>query len=752
MSAVDEVYQYGQDTFNVPERGKIRIEGCPSSITDQLRRASFTRESPGVYTKSQAALDDDQEYQVVTVTVDGDEDEVLHVEATDIIGVVSLTPSSKVQVDPKIEWEYIFDMLLAVYDQNRSIEYHGIPLQDFLSDDIHLDDVFVVLAINYLDGLEAIQRNGYIRDLDIRRFDSLDGRGEIDVEQTLLNHAQGNLEPHWIRNETEYNNAVNSLLHYAGKTLIRLFRQNAAEHDHPAYDRIFSEVHREVERLESMGIGSGLDRMDEYRELSLYDLPKQRQYYRKTFDVAKAILSSSLGQQLRDGPRELVVDYVLNMESLFEQYSQVVIERALSKVKSYDYLDKLDDVTPVRSPSVNPFEGEKKISHQPDHALQEGDETLAVLDSKYYAEGHDPVKDSSSRSRLFSYAYLLHSDRLAFLCPLLEPKTRQVAQTGAELQILSPDEFSLDAYDGVIHEYLHEVLAEDAPELEAFRAVAENKLCLDGVTTAELSEATSMSGPFTFKDAKAFSLRVIKSAANEHSWNVRNRHDLQLEGEWTRDQIQDRCDQRYEHTTTCVPVFRNEDGNDLIDLYFLQNGGKAVEKEGPFKLLTDDNEEKKPEGGSRKTSSGGTIQPRENHVVDKITRSDIAGDDTATIAVFPTRPSGLPFLKEKNAWGFVRANRDFEYVAMYVSRGPKEIKYVAKVRDMVQPEEAKLQRPPLDYVDRPEIADGKMVVRFEPGSLYELADPVPFGERAPQSLEYTTLGRLKQANSTDEML
>jgi len=586
MSTVDEVYEYGQDTFNVPERGEIRIEGCPSSIGDQLRRASFTQEGPGVFTKSQSALDGEQEYEVVTVTVDGDENEILHVEATDIIGVVSLTPSSKVQVDPKIDWEHIFDMLLAVYDQNRSIEYHGIPLQDFLSDDIHLDDVFVVLAINYLDGLETIHRQGYIRDLVIRRLDSLDGRGEIDVEQTLLNHARGTLEPHWIRNETEYDNAANSLLHFAGKTLLRLFRQKSHENDHPAYDRIFSEVHREVERLESMGVGSGLDRMDAYRRLSLSDLPKQRRYYQKAFDVAKAVMSSSLGQQLRDGPRELVVDYVLNMESLFEQYSQVVIERELSYIKSYDHLGDLDDVTPVRSPSVNPFEGEGQIYHEPDHALQEGDETLAVLDSKYYAEGHDPVKESPSRSRLFSYAYLLHADRLAFLCPLLEPKRRQVTQTGAELQIVSPEqEFTLDGYGDVIQTYLHDVLVTRSPELEAFRAVAENRLCLDGIEETDLSDAKSMSGPFTFKDARDFSLRVLKAAADEHSWEVRNRYDLEQDGDWTREQIETRCEQRYEHTTTCLPVFYRKHGQEWIDLYFLQNGSGEVEKEGPLKLL-----------------------------------------------------------------------------------------------------------------------------------------------------------------------
>jgi hypothetical protein len=586
MSSIDEVYQYGRDTFDVPERGEIRIEDCPSSITDQLRRASFTQESPGVFTKHQESLDSDQQYDVITVTVEGDDGDVIHVSATDIVGAVSLTPSSKVTISPKIDWGPIFDMLLAVYDQNRSIDYHGIPLQDFLSDDIELDDVLVVMAINYLEGLETIQRNGYIRDLILRRTNSLEGRGEIDVEQTLLNHARGTVEPNWIRNETEYDNAANSLLHYAGKTLLRLFRQNASEYEHPGYDRIFSEVHREVERLEGMGVDSGLGRIDEYRRITLGDLPKQRQYYRKAFDVAKAVLSSSLGQQLKDGPRELVVDYVLNMESLFEQYSQVVIERELSYIKSYDHFGSVANVTPARSPSVNPFEGENQIYHEPDHALQEGEETIAVLDSKYYAEGHDPVKESPSRSRLFSYAYLLHADRLAFLCPLLEPRRRRVTQTGAELEIVSPTgDFSLDKYDEVVHEYLHGVLVDIHPELEPFYDIAENKLCLDGVEESDLSKAADANGPFAFQDPRDFSLKVVKAAADEYSYNVRNRYHLEQDGDWTRDQIETRCERRNEYTWTCIPVFYEEGGRDWIDLYFLKRDTGEVEKEGPLKLL-----------------------------------------------------------------------------------------------------------------------------------------------------------------------
>jgi hypothetical protein len=583
MSSAAETYTYGQGTFNVPERGEILITDCPSSIGDQLRRASFTQESPGVFTKSQQALDSTREYEVVEVTVDDDE---LRVAATDIVGIVSLTPSSKVQVDPKIDWEHIFDMLLAVYDQNRAIDYHGIPLQSFLSDDIDLDDVFVILAINYLYGLEQIHRNGFIRNLVIRRADSLDGRGEIDVEQTLLNHVRGQIEPHWIHNEVEHDNAANSLLHYAGKTLLRLFQQKSRTTTHPAYSRVFSEVHREVRRLERLDVTSSLDRLETYRRLTLSDLPKQRHYYQRALDISKAIMSSSLGQQLRDGRRELVVDYVLNMESLFEQYSQVVIERQFKKIRAYDHLDDLNDVSVNRPSSVKPFEEETEIYHQPDHAVQRGEDTIAVLDSKYYAEGKDPVKKSPSRSRLFSYAYLLHADHLGFLCPLLEPKRRRVTQTDAELQVVSPPNgFSLAGYGDALHDYLREVFAEDHPALEVFRAVSNNKLSLDGVSERQLHQARSTSGPFAFKNPRDFSLRVVKAAADTHSWKHRNRAALEQGGDWTRDQIETRCEQRYEHTTTCVPVFCAENGQEWIDLYFVANGDGTVTKEGPLKLL-----------------------------------------------------------------------------------------------------------------------------------------------------------------------
>ena len=589
IADTDASYVYKPGTFSIPERGEIRIEECPDSIGEQLRRASFEQEAENVFVKTQESLDDrEKEYQVVKVRTDG---RVLHVTAQDNVGIVSLTPRSKLRIEPKIEWESIFDMLLAVHSRKRAVEYHGIPLSEFQSEDVDLEDVFLILAVNYLNGLEDIHRNGFIRQLETRRADLEQPRGVIDIERSLLNQAEGRVKQHCILKEVNYDNPANSLLRYAGKHLLRLFREYEAEYDHQAYYRIFSQVHEEVRHLEELGVSSGRRRIPEYQRFSLSDLPKQRHYYEQATEVAKAIVASSLGTPTMEGDRELVIDYVLNMESLFEQYSQVAIEDELEAVKEYDHLHQTENISALRSPTLKPFEDEGQIYHQPDHAVEEGDKTLAVLDSKYYSEDKDPVKSGGSRSRLFSYAYLLDTDQMGFLCPLNEPRTRTVAQTGAELQIISPNgpRFTLTEYHNSVQTYLHSVLTEQYPALKAFRAVQQHALCLDQHDTSDLNQVTESDGPFDFSNVEEFSLRVVNAAADTLSRRHRTRSDLEQHGQWTRRQIETHCQKRDPDRTACVPVFRREAREELIDLYFVgrdPNGAPtSVSVEGGFRLL-----------------------------------------------------------------------------------------------------------------------------------------------------------------------
>lgn len=89
---------------------------------------------------------------------------------------------------------------------------------------------------------------------------------------------------------------------------------------------------------------------------------------------------------------------------------------------------------------------------------------------------------------------------------------------------------------------------------------------------------------------------------------------------------------------------------------------------------------------------------------------------------------------------------------MYVTEDVQEVRYVAKVKSVVEPKEADLMRDPLDYKDQAKIDEGKMVIEFESGSLHELEDPIPYESKYPQGLRYTTLGKLRDARTTDDML
>jgi predicted type IV restriction endonuclease len=190
----------------------------------------------------------------------------------------------------------------------------------------------------------------------------------------------------------------------------------------------------------------------------------------------------------------------------------------------------------------------------------------------------------------------------------------------------------------------------------------------------------------------------------------------------------------------------------------IQPFAETQSKEMIDRLIEDINEEididdSDSDGSTPNPDDGeGPLEPIKNHTAGTISRSELTGDRDMKVAVFPTQESGLTFLKENNAWGFVRVGSEFEYVAMYLTSGVREVRYVARVKDTVSPNEADLERPPLAYVNREEIADTKKVVRFEPNSLYELEDPVPYESAYPQSLQYTTLGKLRTAETTDDML
>jgi len=77
------------------------------------------------------------------------------------------------------------------------------------------------------------------------------------------------------------------------------------------------------------------------------------------------------------------------------------------------------------------------------------------------------------------------------------------------------------------------------------------------------------------------------------------------------------------------------------------------------------------------------------------------------------------------------------------------VRSVAAVEQVVPAEQATSRD---EYTgEKATFGEHKTVVVFESGTLYELADPIPFGEEYPQSHRCTKLGKFRDASVTDEL-
>lgn len=589
--------EYGVSHAAVQEQQKLVVEDCPDDVTQELRAAGFVRRgSRFVKERPRIRVDttsDDDALQVLSARVVGS---ALHVTAADVVGMVQLLPGLSVHVEPKVGWNAAFEMLLTVYDIDRTQSFYGIPLEDLVADDTASSRILGILAINYVAGMRAIHRNGVIRELHINRRKGFEGYGSVDIEQTLVDQTGPTQAPTWIETEVDHSNTVNEALLLAGRILLRMLGRGDGE-AHPRTETLLSMVHREVQRLESLGIDDSARNIARYRSLTIEMLPRQRQYYRRALHASRSILSSVLLGGAGSGAEELLVDYALSMNGLFEDYSQRLIEEILQDVKSnVDRLGNLDGVQCSREYPLRPFDGNPQAKHEPDHLLHGPDGPIAILDSKYYEEGSNPANEAGPRSRMFTYAYLTGSTRMAFLCPQLEPMTMEVRQTDGVVDVVSPPEgFTCDRYRSSLREYVFKVLTEDYPELRIFDALDSNRiLALEGTDESDLERVSHLDGPFRIDNERAFADRVITAVTFSPSGP--NRSELPNKGRWTRKLIREQLtaedengNRRYpKNRTTCVPVYdpKGEGDYGSVQLFFLLDGERelSVDASDPIKL------------------------------------------------------------------------------------------------------------------------------------------------------------------------
>lgn len=436
----------------IRERNEKTLDDCPPEIGKQLQRAAFDKVAANEFKKTRTTRGTKKERSVVTAVVD---DDSLTISVEDVVGVVNLTPTSTLQINPKIGWEEILEMFLTIQRRNRSLRYHGMPIDEFLSEDIEINDIFLVIAINFLNSLDPIRRNGFIRRFENEQYDALIGRGRIDVEQSLLNRAHGIPEHRFIKKNIDYSTPVNSLIYLAGKQLLRIFQNSSDDYNHDHYFQIFSELREAVRDLENREISDEDVNLKEIKKMNIAALPRQRRYYENAVKTSKTIISSTTGQSLASGREDLTIDFILDMDQVFESFTQIVLEEEADRLNNFSTPDIEQKITVEKEPTLQIYDDDTVGTYRPDHVLKEGDENVAVLDSKYYSPDNDPSKQRNARSRMFSYAYLLDVDEMAFLCPSGETISRDLALREGEVTLVRPGgDFSIAPYRESIRDYL----------------------------------------------------------------------------------------------------------------------------------------------------------------------------------------------------------------------------------------------------------------------------------------------------------
>lgn len=445
---------------SITEKQETTIENCPDTIGEDLRQADFRQTETNKWVMEQQPIDGDSSRLVAEAVLNGND---LRISVEDVVGVVDLTPRSKLQIQPKIGWDDILTMFLTVHETgHRSVEHHGVPISDFLADDIGIEDLFVVIAVHYLQSLGPLHRYGLYRATERYREDAISSRGRIDIGRSIKNHRMGRPEQHYIINDVTHDTGVHKLIHRAGRELLRLFEQYANRYERDEYYRVFSRVADEVAHLESLGITSTRQTVGDYATTSMADVPAQRrEYYRDIVETSKMILSSSTGESVDAGERELQINCIIDMDQLFEEYTQIVLQEELDALTSGVQYETEVPLSVEKNPSLKPFD-DSNHKHEPDHLLCAGEEPIAVLDTKYYAADDDPTTDSYARSRMFSYGFLLDLRQMAFLTPLAKPQTRSL-RNGGKVEVVSATDsgsFNVETYRQAIESYLADAVDE----------------------------------------------------------------------------------------------------------------------------------------------------------------------------------------------------------------------------------------------------------------------------------------------------
>ena len=140
--------------------------------------------------------------------------------------------------------------------------------------------------------------------------------------------------------------------------------------------------------------------------------------------------------------------------------------------------------------------------------------------------------------------------------------------------------------------------------------------------------------------------------------------------------------------------------------------------------------------------------------IPKASWDEIGGFDHETVAIFPTRPEGIDFIKVQYAWGWVRIRSKPDWIAFYVIRPYSGVYLLGRAENIVTASSfIKDRRDTLTKDDIQTYDPKKHVVTIVQGTLRAIEIPIKRvgKESAIQGHMRTTFGHLRKGNSISDL-
>jgi hypothetical protein len=137
-----------------------------------------------------------------------------------------------------------------------------------------------------------------------------------------------------------------------------------------------------------------------------------------------------------------------------------------------------------------------------------------------------------------------------------------------------------------------------------------------------------------------------------------------------------------------------------------------------------------------------------------ISRKELASLKEGIVVICPSKPEGVNFLLQHNAWGFVRIRRKPEYFALYLSHPESKILFFGEVEDVLYPKDSESPLTEEEARSYKEFKEGKKIIVLKPGSLRKLDKGIPKGTAKRgrlQGLKYATLTKFTNARTLDDL-